>query len=364
MSSGTSAPTPGEPVGERQWPELLHVLMQGTDLTTADAEWAMHQMMTDQAGAARTAALLVALRAKGESAAEVTGFVQSMLAHAQRIEVPGPALDIVGTGGDRSHSVNVSTMAALVAAGAGARVVKHGNRAASSSCGSADLLEALGISLELSPKDVARVGTDIGITFCFAPVFHPAMRFVGPVRRELGIPTVFNVLGPLANPAQPAASAVGCGDERLAAVMAQVLADRGATALVFRGDDGLDEVTTTTTTTMWRVHDGTVTPDVIDPSVLGVAPASADQLRGGDPAHNASVARRLLAGEHGPVRDVVVVNAAVGLVTLQMHQGQFGAQWPVLNEVLPAAMTLAAAAIDDGRANAVLDRWVAATQAP
>ena len=236
-----------------------------------------------------------------------------MYAAGAPLSVPGRLLDIVGTGGDRSMSVNISSMAAIVAAGAGATVVKHGNRSASSKSGSADVLEALGVRLDLDPGQVAAVAAEAGITFAFAPRFHPALRHAAVPRRELGIGTTFNLLGPLANPARPAAQAIGCADGRMAEVLAGVFAARGVDALVFRGDDGLDELTTTTTSTVWSVHDGDATASVLDPADLGLAPATAADLRGGDTAHNADVVRRLLDGEAGPVRDAVVLNAGAAL---------------------------------------------------
>ena len=235
------------------WPALLTRLLRGEDLASEDTSWAMEQVMLGEATPAQVAGFVVALRSKGESPDEVAGLVAAMLDHAERIEVPGPAVDTCGTGGDRAHTVNISTMSAMVVAGAGARVVKHGNRAASSACGSADLLEELGVVVDLAPERVVECVERAGIAFCFAPRFHPALRHAAAARRELGVATVFNFLGPLANPAQPGAQAVGVADSRMAAVMAQVLADRGVSALVFRGDDGLDELTPCATSQVWVV---------------------------------------------------------------------------------------------------------------
>ena len=240
------------------WPDVLSTLVAGSDLTTEQARWAMDEVFAGAATPVQIAGFVVALRAKGETVEEVSGIAAAMLAAANPISVPGRLLDIVGTGGDRSMSVNISTMAAIVAAGAGARVVKHGNRSASSQSGSADVLEALGIRLDLAPARVAEVAEEAGITFCFSAAFHPAMRHAAVPRRELGIATTFNILGPLTNPARPHAQAIGCADARMAPVMAGVLAERGVDAWVFRGDDGLDELTTTTTSTVWRVHGGAV----------------------------------------------------------------------------------------------------------
>jgi anthranilate phosphoribosyltransferase len=246
-------------------------------------------------------------------------------------------------------------MAALVAAGAGARVAKHGNRAASSACGAADLLEALGVVIDLPGPGVARCVDEAGIGFCFAPVFHPGMRHAGAPRRELGVPTAFNFLGPLTNPARPTAQAIGCADPRMAPVMAAVLAERGITALVFRGDDGLDELTTTTTSRVWTVHRGTVAESRVDPTELGIEPVAPAALRGADAAHNATVARALLAGERGPVRDAVVLNAGAALAAYDGLAGGLAA-------ALPAGMARAADAIDNGAAADVLDRWRVVSQ--
>src|SRR6059058_4863703 len=261
--------------------------------------------MSGEATPAQIAGFAMALRAKGETSEEVEGLVQAMLEHALRVTVEGPAVDTCGTGGDRAHTVNISTMAALVVRGAGGTVVKHGNRAASSACGSADLLEALGVVVDLPPDKVSDCVARAGIGFCFAPVFHPAFRHTAVPRRELGVPTVFNFLGPLTNPAQPTAQAVGASDLRMAPVMAGVLARRGASALVFRGDDGLDELSVGGPSAVWAVSGGAVREDRIHPEELGIAMAPAEALRGGDATYNADVTRRFLAGETGPIRDAV-----------------------------------------------------------
>jgi anthranilate phosphoribosyltransferase len=335
------------------WPAVLSALLERRDLPAETTAWAMGEIMSGSATPAQIAGFVIALRAKGETVDEVEGLVQAMYDHATHISIPGQAVDVVGTGGDRAHTVNISTMAALVAAGAGARVVKHGNRAASSACGAADLLEELGVRLDLPPARVAEIADEVGITFCFAPVFHPALRHAAVTRRELGVPTTFNFLGPLANPAKPTAQAVGVADGRMAGIVAGVLAGRGVTALVFRGDDGLDELTTTTTSRVWLVRDGQVREERLDPSNLGVAAAPPDALRGGDATRNADVARRFLAGERGPVRDAVLLNAAAALAA---YDGVKGA----LVDLLPPAMDRAADAVDTGSAANVLDRWVAA----
>jgi anthranilate phosphoribosyltransferase len=330
---------------------LLTRLLDGADLDSADTTWVMDRIMTGDATAAQVAGFAVALRAKGETAAELTGLVNSMLAHAVRVEVPVRAVDIVGTGGDRANTVNISTMSAVVIAAAGAPVVKHGNRAASSKCGAADLLEGLGVAISLPADAVAATVAEVGIGFCFAPVYHPSYRHAGPPRRELGIPTVFNFLGPLTNPAQPAAGAIGCGNARMAPVMAEVFAARGSDVLLFRGDDGLDELTTTTTSTVWEVRAGTVRRITFDPADVGIERAAPSELRGGDVRQNVAVARHVFAGETGAVRDAVVLNAAAGLAA---HAGLSGD----LVGDLRIGVDRASAALDSGSAADVLNLWV------
>lgn len=335
------------------WADVLGALVAGTDLTAEQTGWAMGEILAGEATPAQIAGFAVALRAKGETIDEITGLLEAMYAVSTPISVPGRVLDVVGTGGDRSMSVNISTMAAIVAAGAGARVVKHGNRSASSTSGSADVLEALGIRLDLPAGRVAEVAEEAGITFCFAAAFHPALRHAAVPRREMGIATAFNLLGPLANPVRPAAQAVGCADPRTAPVMAGVFARRKVDAWVFRGDDGLDELTTTTTSSVWVVHDGVVTEARIDPLDLGIERSTTEALRGGDAAHNADVARRLLDGEPGAVRDAVLLNAGAALAVYDTPDA------PVA-DALAAGVAKARDAVDSGAARATLDRWVAA----
>ena len=338
----------------QSWPDVLAALVAGQDLTAEQTRWATGEIADGNASAARVAGFVIGLRAKGETSVELGALAEAMLERATPIAVEGRMLDIVGTGGDRSFSVNISTMSSIVAAGAGAKVVKHGNRSASSKSGSADVLEALGIRLDLPAARVAELADEAGITFLFAAVFNPAMRHTGEARRELGIGTVFNFLGPLINPARPQANAIGCADPGMAPVMAGVYAARGVDAWVFRGDDGLDELTTTTTSHLWAVHGGEVTEHVVDPLALGLARATADDLRGGDAEHNAEVVRRLLAGDTGPVRDAVLLNAGAALA---VYDGGHG---PV-EERLAAGIARAAESIDSGAARDVLDRWVAAS---
>ncbi len=314
----------------------------------------MGEILSGAATSAQIAAFVTALRAKGETVEEVTGLAEAMLAFATPIEAPGEAVDIVGSGGDRSNTVNVSSMAAMVAAAAGARVVKHGNRAASSACGAADLLEELGIVLDLDPGRQAQVIEQVGIGFLFAPAYHPSLRHAAATRRELGIPTTFNVLGPLTNPARPRHQAVGMADAKMAGLVAGVLARRGNTGMVFHGGDGLDELTTTTTSTLWCFRDGQVRIAELDPADLGLPRARLSDLVGGDAAANAGVARDLLAGRSGPVRDIVLLNAAAALTALD------GPDVDRLGDQFRAGIDRAAAAIDSGAAAGLLERWVEA----
>jgi anthranilate phosphoribosyltransferase len=343
--------------------QALARLVDGHDLSRDEARGTMAVIMAGEATDAQIAGFLVALRAKGETVAEVAGLVDTMLRHAVRIEVPGLAVDVVGTGGDRRHTVNISTMAALVVAGAGRRVVKHGNRAASSASGAADVLEALGVRLDLPAARVAQLAGEVGITFCFAQLFHPAFRHAAVARRELGVPTAFNFLGPLTNPAQPPTAAVGVADTRMAPIVAGVLAARGATALVFRGDDGLDELSTASTSSVWVVGGGEVAQRSLDPARLGIPVATLEDLRGGDATHNAGVVRDLLAGRAGPVRDAVLLNAAGALVATDAH-GEDGLRADQLakelEDRLAASLAVAAGSVDGGGAAAVLERWVEA----
>jgi anthranilate phosphoribosyltransferase len=342
------------------WPDLLTALLRGEDLNADQAAWVMAEVMAGDATPAQVAGFVVALRAKGETAAEVGGMAQTMLAFAAPLQldeaVRARAVDTCGTGGDRSHTVNISTMAAFVVAGTGTTVVKHGNRAASSSCGSADLLAELGVAVELPPAGVEACLEAAGAAFCFAPVFHPAMRHAGVVRKELGVPTVFNILGPLTNPARPGAQSLGVADARLAPVMAQVLATRGTRALLFRGDDGLDELTPVTTSTVWVVADGQVRQTRFDPRDVGIGPVDPAALRGGDAVFNAGVARAVLGGQQGPVRDAVLLAAAATLLAAA------GPASDDLAAQLRVTLDQAAESLDSGAAEAALDRWVEASQ--
>ncbi|MBC6461347.1 anthranilate phosphoribosyltransferase [Actinomadura sp. HBU206391] len=338
----------------RSWAGILATLLDRQDLTGADTAWAMGQVVGGKATSAQIAGFLTALRAKGETAAEVCGLVNALHEHATKVTIPGTTVDIVGTGGDRTGAVNISTMAAIVAAAAGVTVVKHGGRAASSSsCGAADVIEHLGIPLELAPDQAVRVAAEAGITFLFAPTFNPGLRHVAAVRRELAVPTAFNILGPLVNPAGPRHQVVGVADARMMPVIADVLAARGLSALVVRGADGLDKLTTVTTSQVWVVGEGIATEVVLDPRDLGIPRAEPSALRGGGAADNARVVRALLDGERGPIRDVVLLNAAAALVSVAPSVAS-------LAEQLLAGMGRCAEAVDTGAANATLSRWVTA----
>ncbi|MEU9191394.1 anthranilate phosphoribosyltransferase [Streptomyces sp. NPDC048484] len=353
-----SAVTPagGDFAAARSWPALLNGLLDGRDLSADDTAWAMDLIMRGEATDAQIAGFAVALRAKGETVDEISGMVRTMYAHANVIEVPGETVDIVGTGGDGAKTVNISTMSAVVIAGTGAKVVKHGNRAASSASGASDVLEKLGVNLELTPQRVAEVAEEAGITFCFAVKFHPALRHVAAARGQLGIRTTFNFLGPLTNPARVKAQAVGVAHAPMAPIVAGVLAERGNSSLVFRGDDGLDELTTTATSRVWVVRDGKVHEEAFDPRDVGIELVPVEALRGADASYNADVARRLLRGEKGAVRDAVLLNSAAALVALAPGAGS-------LAEQIRAGMERAAEAIDSGAALRTLERWVAATKA-
>jgi anthranilate phosphoribosyltransferase len=336
------------------WPALIRALIEGQALSASQTTWAMNEIMDGAASPAQIAGFGVGLRAKGETPEEMAGLAAGMLAHATPISIPGPATDLVGSGGDGAHTVNVSTMATIVAAAAGARMVKHGNRAASSACGAADVLEALGVAIDLPPAATESLFADVGVAFLFAPLYHPALRHAGPVRAQLGVPTAFNYLGPLTNPARPTSLAVGVADPRMGPVLAGVLAGRGNSAIVFHGE-GIDELTTTGRSQVWVVAGGAVAPAEFDPAALGLPAASLADLRGGDAAHNAGVVRAVLAGEPGPVRDIVVLNAAAGLAAAGGLAHVTSAD--ALVKALADGLSRAAEAIDSGAAERLLARW-------
>ena len=333
------------------WPALLTRVAAGGSLSVDEAQGAVLAMMREEATPAQVAGLLMALRTRGETVDELEGFARAMLDLARAVEVSAPVVDTCGTGGDRAGTFNISTVSAIVTAACDVRVAKHGNRAASSRCGSADLLEALGVRIDLGPAGVARCLDEAGIAFMFAPMFHPATAYVVGIRRELRVPTLFNFLGPLTNPARPRAQVVGVSDARMLPLVAQVLARRGARAMVFRGEDGLDELTTAAMSTVFETSDGDVRERMLDPAELGLAKSTDDDLRGGDVDTNVSIARDILGGASGPRRDVVLLNAAAALDVA----GAAGS--------IREGIAMAAAAIDEGRASEVLDRWVRASGA-
>ena len=336
------------------WPAVLGALGRRRGLTADEAGAALAEILSGSATSAQIAAFALGLRIKGETVEEMAALVATMADFGDRVELPEgvDAVDTCGTGGDRSSSINVSTLAALMVAGAGAPVLKHGNRSASSACGSADVLEALGVSANLGPAGVAACVEQAGMGFCFAPRFHPALRHAGPTRKELGTPTVFNFLGPLANPGRVRRQTLGVSDPAMAERMIGVLVARGAErALVVYGHDGLDELSTTTTSTVLELRDGGIRAYDVDPAALGFAPADASALRGGDASTNAELARRVLDGEAGPHRDIVLLNAAAGLLAA----GEV--------DDLPAGFEAATAALDGGAAAGVVERLVEVSQA-
>ena len=347
------------------WPSILAKLIAKQDLDRSEANWAMSQIMAGDSSEAEIAAFMLALRSKGETVSELAGLVDVMLKQAVLLDTGDDALDIVGTGGDLVGTVNVSSMASILASAAGVPVMKHGSRSASGKTGSSEMLEVLGIKLDISPQRVAEVFKETGITFFFAPVFHPAMRHVAPIRKQLGVPTTFNFLGPLANPAQPIATSLGVANAQIAPLMAQELAERGRFGLVFRGDDGLDELTTTTTSTVWVVTPEGVQQQQLNPADFGIKIASQEALIGGDAQQNAQVARDLFAGKTeknlGAVRDIVILNAAGGVVAYQAAKNpqQSGSS---LKSQFGSAIESVTKSLDDGLAANKLEQWVTATQ--
>jgi anthranilate phosphoribosyltransferase len=333
--------------GTHTWSEILGTLFSGISLDRGQAAWAMERIMTGEATPSQLGAFLAGLRVKGESVEEMVGLVETMRGFGQKVEVDYPVVDTCGTGGDRSGSVNVSTMAAMIVAGAGGKVAKHGNRAMSSSCGSADVLEALGVKVDLGPDGVRRCLDEAGIGFCFAPVFHPSMRHAGPIRKELGVPTVFNFLGPLTNPAGARYQALGVSNKAMAPKMLEVLTALGSTrVLIFRGFDGLDEISTTGPSDLWELEDGHRKESVVDPLDLGIPRAAPSALAGGNAEHNARVVREVLDGRQGPDRDVALVNAAAGIVAAG------------LSGDLAEGLEKARESVDSGAARKALDRLI------
>ena len=344
-------------VSQQRWPDLLTTLVAGSDLSAEQTAWAMQEVLSWSASDVQLAAFAVALRAKGETVEELRGLAEAMLDKARPLDLDPDAVDVVGTGGDRANTVNISTMAAITAAAAGARVAKHGNRAASSACGTADVLEELGVVLELPADKQQQVMDAAGIVFLFASYYHSSLRHAAGVRAGLGIQTTFNLLGPLANPARPRAQAIGIADARAAALIAGVLAARGVRGMVFHGDDGLDELTTTTSSRIWLINDGRVVETTLDPRELGIPAARVEDLVGGDRVRNAEVARAVFAGEPGPVRDIVTLNAAAALLAFAGPD----LDRPVA-EQFAEQLERARTVLDDGSARAKLDLWVRTTR--
>lgn len=338
------------------WSKNLATLDVGLDLEPLDVQWCMREILEGRAETIRIKEFLLALKNKGETSDEVGALVAQMYEHCAPISIRERAVDTVGTGGDGAHTINISTTSAIIAAAAGAKVIKHGNRAASSKAGSADLLEALGVSITLDGNGVEQCFAELGIGFCFAPVFHPAMRFAGPARKELGVPTVFNILGPLANPAKPQAAAIGVANDRMHLVMAQVLGDRGVDGFVFRGDDGLDEITLATTTSVLTIGNGEISSDLIDPLDFSISRAPISALIGGDATENAAITTAIFAGEKGAPRDAVVLNAAAAIAA---YEGDFDLD---LHDRLAKGVEKAVMAIDSGAASLLLSQWIELSQ--
>ncbi|HEX4057026.1 MAG TPA: anthranilate phosphoribosyltransferase [Galbitalea sp.] len=346
---------------DHSWTSILSHLVEGSDLSISEATWAMQSVMAGEATAAQMGGLLVALRIKGETVDEIVGFRDAALASALPLPVDPMVLDIVGTGGDPYGAVlNISSVASIIAAASGIPVVKHGNRGASSTSGASDVLAALGINLEIGPQRVAEVLNETGITFAYAALFHPGFKNVAQTRKELGISTLFNVLGPLCNPARPEATAVGVASLERVPLMVGVFQTRGATALVYRGDDGIDKLTTTGHSHIWEVSRGFVTEHDLNPADLGIPTAGIKDLLGSDAQHNASVALAMLSGERGPVRDVVLLNAAAGIAAFQLAQDPDLNRLPILGR-LRDAMDIATMTVDSGAAAIKLSEWAAAT---
>ena len=350
---------------ENSWAKLLGKLLEKSDLNRAEAGWAMGQIMAGDATEAQMGAFMLALRSKGETVEELAGLVDIMLQHSVILDTGNDAVDIVGTGGDLAGTVNISSMAAILASAAGVPVMKHGSRSASGKTGSSEMLEVLGIRLDLSPERVAEIFREIGLTFFYAPVFHPAMRYVAPVRKQLGVPTTFNFLGPLANPAQPRATSLGVANAQIAPLMAAEVAARGRNALVFRGSDGLDELTTTGNSDIWLVQGGDVRKFELNPLDFGLSLTTIDQLIGGDPQFNAQITRSLFSGQRdgqlAAVREVVALNAAAGMVAYGLDRAQIANQQD-LNQAFNTAVEATLTAIDTGAVAEKLSQWTAASQ--
>ncbi|MEY2850152.1 MAG: hypothetical protein RJA96_23 [Actinomycetota bacterium] len=338
------------------WNENIAIINAGLDLDAERVQWCMDQILTGQAANDTIKDFLIALKNKGESPEEVGALVEQMYQHCASISINERAVDTVGTGGDGAHTINISTTSAIIAAAAGAKVIKHGNRAASSKSGSADLLENLGININLNGAQVEESFAALGIGFCFAPIFHPAMKFAATARKELGTPTVFNILGPLANPARPKAAAIGVANERMHLVMAQVLGDRGVDGFVFRGDDGLDEITLATTTSVLTIGTDEITSGLLNPEEFGVPTAPISALVGGDAAENARITRGIFNGEKGAHRDACILNAAAAIAAFEGRSDES------LHQRISDGVKAANSAIDSGAANELVVKWAELTQ--
>lgn len=343
-------------MSDQLWKLHLSTLESGLDLLPHDVQWCMREILEGRAETERIKEFLLALKEKGETSDEVGALISQMYEHCAPITIKERAVDTVGTGGDGADTINISTTSAIIAAAAGAKVIKHGNRAASSKSGSADLLEALGVCITVDGKGIEKTFAELGIGFCFAPVFHPAMRFAGPARKELGVPTVFNILGPLANPARPQAAAIGVANDRMHLVMAQVLGDRGVDGFVFRGDDGLDEITLATTTSVLTIGNGEISSDLLDPLDFSIPRAPISDLVGGDATENARITTAIFAGQKGAPRDAVVLNAAAAIAA---YEGDFNLG---LHERIAIGVAKATHAIDSGAATSLLARWAELSQ--
>ena len=343
-------------MNDARWELHISRLRSDLDLEPAEVQWCMNEILTGNAEIEVIKEFLLALKAKGETSSEVGALVDQMYKHCAPITINERAVDTVGTGGDGAHTINISTTAAIVAAAAGVKVVKHGNRAASSKSGSADLLEALGININLDGIDVEKTFSELGIGFCFAPVFHPAMRFAAPARKELATATVFNILGPMANPAKPQAAAIGVASESMHLVMAQVLSNRGVDGFVFRGDDGLDEITLATTTSVLTIGAGEITRALIDPLDFGIERAPIAALVGGDSVENARITAAIFAGEKGAPRDAVVLNAAAAIAA---YDARFDLN---LHERMALGVSRAIDAIDSGASTRLVSKWAEISQ--
>ena len=333
------------------WEHISEQLLNKHDLGVEEVHWAMGQILQGNAGIEDIKSYLTLLSAKGESASEISAMIDQMYEFAMPIKVPERSVDIVGTGGDGFNTINISTTAAIVTTAAGARVVKHGNRAASSMAGSADFLEALGINININGEGVAEIVRQIGIGFCFAPKFHPALRFAAPARKELGVSTIFNILGPLANPARPVAIAVGVAKEKFQPVMAEVLAKRGCEGFVFRGDDGIDELSLSTTSTVYQVSDGKYRIEKFDPSNVGIESAPLTALVGGDAQHNVKIAREIFSGKESPAKDAVMLNAAAAIAAFK---GDFNLS---VEQQFANGLVLARQGIESGAASELVSSW-------